>query len=135
MGSTLVFDEQVVIGGFEGNETGPARADNARNPIRVLKGNPQACHIHGFVRGSRCEPGVAVGVQNDLVAREMLEACLGVKVLDLRGNQDLEVLNVKTLDLPYPDLGTAAPGPELGHSRTDRRHGPHARDDHAAWSA
>ncbi len=74
-------------------------------------------------------------MRNDLVALEMLEARLVVKVLDLRCDQDLEVLNVKTLDRSDPDLGTTAPGPEIGHGRADRRHGPHARNDHAAWSA
>ena len=42
---------------------------------------------------------------------------------------------VKTLDRSDPDLGATAPGPEIGNGRPDRRHGPHARNDHAAWSA
>ena len=41
-------------------------------------------------------------MQDDLVALEMLEAHLGIKVLDLGGDQDLEILSVKAASSPTP---------------------------------
>ncbi len=74
-------------------------------------------------------------MEDDLVALEMLEARLGIKVADLSGDQDLEVLDVEAPELPHPDLGATAAGPEVSHARANGGHCPQASNDHAPWSA
>ena len=63
--------------------------------IGILERHLEARLLDGLVGGRCREPGVAVGVQDDLVALEVLQADLGIEVLDLGRDQDLEVFEWK----------------------------------------
>src|SRR5581483_11940692 len=120
-------DEEVAVARLHRVEAAGAGADDAGHPVAVLERHLEARLLDGLVGCRRREPRVAVGMQDDLVALEVLEARLGVEVLDLRADQDLQVADVETLEWPDAKLRAAAAGPEFGHGGADRRHHTHAR--------
>src|SRR5262245_33201684 len=63
-------------------------------------------------------------MQNDLVASEVPEPRLRVEVLDLGGNQDLEVLHRKPAERANAALAALHAGPEVADIVPDRRHHP-----------
>ena len=98
MGGALVVDEEIAVGGLQRTQAAGARADDAGRAIGVLERHLEARLLDGLVGRRGREPGVAVGVQDDLVALEVLEPRLGVEVLDLGGDQDLEVVEVEAVE-------------------------------------
>src|SRR5262249_18693709 len=89
--------------------------------------------LEGLIGGCCGKPGVAVGVQDDLVALKMLQASLGIEVSDLGADQDLEIPHVETIEGGYADLGAFTPFPELRHRGADRRGNSKTRHDDTVW--
>ena len=131
VGCPLLVDEQVAVARFHGLQAAGARADDAGHAVGILERRLQTRLLDGLVRRRRREPGVAVGVQDDLVALEVLQAHFGIEVPDLRPDQDLEVGQVEPVEWADAELAAFAAGPELGHRRADRRHDANTRHDDA----
>ncbi len=128
----LVLDEQVAIGLLEGDEAAGARADDAGRAVGIGERHLEARLLHRLVGGGGGEPRVAVGVHDDLVALEVLQPRLGIEVLDLGGDQDLQILERKAAELGDAALAGLDAGPELGDVEADRRDDAHAGHDDAA---
>ena len=98
VGGALALDEQRAIGILEGDETAGTRADDAGRAIGVGHGNGEARLLDRLVGRRGGEPRVAVGVHDELVTLEVLQPRLGIEVLDLRGDEDLEILERKAAE-------------------------------------
>ena len=97
MRGALISDEKIAISRFVRHEaTGPGTYD-ARGPIGIRERHLQARHADCFIGGSGSEPGVPVGECNDAIALEMFETLLWIEILDLRRNQNFEVVNRKAV--------------------------------------
>ena len=131
VGGLLLVDEQVAVARLHRLQAAGARADDAGHAIAILERRLEARLLDGLVGRRRREPGVPVGVQDDLVALEVLQADLGVEVPDLGADQDLQVGQVEPVERADAELGALAAGPELGHRRADRRHHAETRHDDA----
>ena len=58
-------------------------------------------------------------MHDKLVALEVLQLHLGIEILDLRGDKDLEVLERKAAELADAALADLHRGPEVGNVETD----------------
>ena len=75
MGGALLVDEQVAVARFPWSCRPPAPEPTMQaDAIGVLERHLEARLLDGLVGRRRGKPGVAVGVQDDLVALEVLEA-------------------------------------------------------------
>ena len=98
MGGAPALEEEVAVGLLVGDEAARARADDAGRAIGIGDRKLEARLLHRLIgRGCR-EPGVAVGVQDELVALEVLQAGLGIEILDLRRDENLEIFEWKALE-------------------------------------
>src|SRR5512139_3813303 len=131
MRGALVMNEEVAIGGFVGHQTARAGTDNTCRAIWIGDRHFEAGHAHRLVGGDCGEPGVAVGERNDAVALEVLEAGFVIEVLDLRGNEDLQILERKAAERADARFPGTQSGPELVHRCSDGRYSAHAGDDDA----
>ena len=129
VGGALILDEQVAIGFLEGDKAAGARADDAGRAVGIDERNLEAGLLDGLVGRCCCEPRVAVGMHDDLVALEMAQPRLVIEILDLRRDQDLEILERETAELGNAALAGLDTGPELGDVETDRGHDAHSSDD------
>ena len=131
MRGALVADEEIAIGRLHGHQTARARSNDAGRAVGLVEGHLEARLPHGFVGRGRGKPRIAVGIQDDLVALEVLELGLVVEILDLGRDQDLEVFEGKAAELADAELALPAPGPEIGDRGADRGHDARAGDDDA----
>ena len=121
MGGAPALEEEVAVGLLVGDEAAGARADDAGRAIGVGDWKLEARLLHRLIGGGCREPGVAVGVQDELVALEVLEADLGIEILDLRRNEDLEIFERKALERGDAALAGLHRGPDVVDGETDRR--------------
>ena len=88
--------------------------------------------LHRLVGRRGGEPRVAVGVHDELVALEVLQPRLGIEVLDLRGDEDLEILEGKAAERRDAALADLHGVPEFGDRLTDGRDDAHPGHHDAA---
>src|SRR5258705_4672365 len=129
MGGRLVVDEEVAVGDLEGREARGAGADDGGGPVRVGEGALEPRLLDRLVGGGRGEPRVAVGICDALVALGPLEPRAVIEILDLGGDQDLQVLERETAESADAGLAPLHAGPEFIHGMADGRHYAHAGDD------
>src|SRR5262245_2239923 len=123
------MDEEVAVARRHGLQAASAGADDAGHAVGILERHLQARLLDRFIGGRSGKPGVAVGVQDDLIALKMPEARLGIEVPDLGADQDLEIPHVEAVEGGYAKLRASAAFPELSHRGADRRDDSKTRHD------
>src|SRR5262245_61837811 len=130
-GGAVHVYEDIPVAQLNGLHPAGAGADYAGDAVGVLERHLDARLLDGLVGGGRGKPRVAVSVQDDLVAREVLEPRLGVEVPDLGADQDLQVPQIEAVKGGDPELRALTRCPDVGYGRADRRHDTHTRHDDA----
>ena len=91
VGCALPFDKQRAIGVLKGHETASARANDAGRAVGISDRELKARLLNCLVGRRSGKPRVTVGVYDKLIAFEVLQPRLGIKILDLRCNQNFEI--------------------------------------------
>ena len=128
----LVVNEEVAVGGLECGEATGARTDNACRPIRISERHFEPCHFDRFFGSCRSEPGIAIRKRDDAIAFEMFQALLGIEILDLCSDQNLEIVQRKSGERSDAGLPRLQTGPEIRDILPNRGYNSEARDDDTA---